>query len=121
MASENQSAWTAGAPVTGIVHLKIGAEVARLKQSAQWAKGDRAAESLAKNGELSVTLMALKRGAALKEHHARGTVAVTVLAGAIRLNGADYAAGDVAVIDREIPHAVEALEESALLLTAALK
>ncbi len=121
MESENQSTWTAGEPVDGIVHLKTADEIARLKRGALWAGGDRAAEGLAKNGELSVTLIALKRGAALKEHQARGTVAVTVLAGAIRLNGANYAAGDVAVIDRGIPHAVEALEESALLLTAALR
>lgn len=121
MASDEKPVWTAGTPVGGIVHLKTQAEIARLKRSAQWTNGDRAAESLAKNGELSVTLLVLKRGAVLKEHRARGTVAVMVVEGAIRLNGADYAAGEIAVIDRETPHAVEALAESALVLSAALK
>jgi hypothetical protein len=51
----------------------------------------------------------------------RGTVALAVAAGAIRLNGATLGAGTVTVIDRETPHAVEAVEESGLVLTAVLK
>jgi quercetin dioxygenase-like cupin family protein len=121
MADATKSEWTAGHPVDGIASLKIADEIARLKRGPQWAAGDRAAESLAKNSELSVTLLVLKPGAALKEHRARGTVALTVVTGAIRLNGATLNAGMVAVIDREAPHAVEALEESALMLTAVLK
>ncbi len=121
MANYEKIAWTAGNPIDGIAHLKTPAEIARLKSSPQWASGDRVAESLAKNGDLSVTLIALKRGAILKEHRARGTVVVAVFAGAIRLNGATYGAGEIAVIERETPHTVEALEKSALVLTAALK
>jgi quercetin dioxygenase-like cupin family protein len=121
MAEATKSEWTAGHPVDGIASLNIADEIARLKRGPQWAAGDRAAESLAKNSELSVTLLLLKLGAALKEHRARGTVALTVVTGSIRLNGAALCAGMVAVIDREAPHAVEALEESALVLTAVLK
>jgi len=121
MADEAKSDWTAGHPVDGIASLKVADEIARLKRGPQWAAGDRAAESLAKNSELSVTLLLLKQGAALKEHRARGTVALTIVAGSIRLNGATLGAGTLAMIDRDTPHAVEALEESALILTALLK
>jgi quercetin dioxygenase-like cupin family protein len=121
MADAMKAEWTAGHPVDGIASLNVGDEVARLKEGPQWAAGDRAAQALIKNSELSVTLLLLKRGAALKEHRARGTVALTVVSGSIRLNRATLAAGMVAVIDREAPHAVEALEESALVLTAVLK
>jgi len=121
MAGETKSVWTAGHPVDGIASLKITDEIARLKRGPQWAAGDRVAESLAKNSEISVTLLILKQGAGLKEHRARGTVALTIVTGSIRLNGATLDAGTVAVIDSEAPHAVEALEESALVLTAVLK
>ncbi len=121
MADAAKSEWTAGHPVNGIASLKIADEIARLKRGPQWVAGDRVAESLAKNSELSVTLLLLKHGAMLKEHRARGTVALTIVTGSIRLNGATLGAGTVAVIDREAPHAVEAIEESALLLTAVLK
>jgi quercetin dioxygenase-like cupin family protein len=121
MTHEAKSEWTAGHPANGIASLKVANEIARLKGGSQWAAGDRVAESLAKNSEISVTLLLLKQGAALKEHRARGTVALTVVAGSIRLNDAVLGAGMVAVIDREAPHAVEALEESALLLIAVLK
>jgi quercetin dioxygenase-like cupin family protein len=121
MADASKSEWTAGHPVNGIASLKIADEIGRLKRGAQWVAGDRVAESLAKNSELSVTLLLLKPGAILKEHRARGTVVLTTVTGSIRLNGATLPAGTVAVIDREAPHAVEAIEESALLLTAVLK
>jgi quercetin dioxygenase-like cupin family protein len=121
MADERKSEWTAGHPVSGIANLNVPEEIARLKSGAQWAAGDRAAEALAKNSELSVTLIVLKQGAALKEHSARGTAAVAVVSGAIRLNGTIFGAGTIAVIDHEVPHAVEAIEESAFILTAVLK
>src|SRR6266403_171912 len=103
MADGAKSEWTAGHPVDGIASLKIADEIARLKRGSQWAAGDRVAESLAKNSDLSVTLLILKEGATLKEHRARGTVALTIVTGAIRLNGAPVGAGTVAVIDREAP------------------
>ena len=121
MAEAIKSEWTAGHPVNGVASLKIADEITRLKGATSWLAGERVAESLAKNSEISVTLLLLKRGATLKEHRARGTVALTIVTGSIRLNDAILDAGTVAVIDREAPHAVEALAESALVLTAVLK
>lgn len=121
MVDATNSEWTAGHPVNGIASLNIADEIGRLKRGPQWVAGDRVAESLAKNSEISVTLLLLKQGAILKEHRARGTVALTIMTGSIRLNGATLGAGTVAVIDHEAPHAVEALTESALVLTAVLK
>ena len=105
----------------GITRLNIAEAILRLKSGAQWAAGDRVAESLAKNAEMTVTLVVLKRGAALKEHHARGTATLAIIAGSIRLNGAVFGAGMLAVIGAGGPHALEAIEESALLLTAVVK
>lgn len=121
MAGATKSEWAAGNPLDGIASLNLADEIARLKRGPQWAAGDRAAESVARNSEIGVTLLLLKQGAALKEHRARGTVTLTIVSGSIRLNAATLNAGMVAVIDREAPHAVEALAESAVMLTAVLK
>ena len=90
----------------------------------QWASGDRFANSLVKHRDFTITLMLLRKGAQLNEHRARGSISVQLLAGAIRFAAAgavkDLHAGMMCVLDAEIPHAVEAVEESAILLTAAL-
>ena len=90
----------------------------------QWQKNDRASVSIVKNDDLSLTLLMLKPGAHLKEHSARKAVSVHVLSGRIRFSSGSVAreldAGMLAMIEGAVPHAVEALEESALLLTAAL-
>lgn len=90
----------------------------------QWQKNDRASMSIVKNDDLTVSLLMLKPGAHLHEHTARKAVSVQVLFGHIRVSaaGASHEAGPgmFAIIEGAVPHAVEALEESALLLTAAL-
>jgi quercetin dioxygenase-like cupin family protein len=121
MAEATNSGWTAGQPVAGIANRNIIDAIAALQRAPQWTAGDRAVEVLAKNSEMSVTLIVLKRGAALKEHRARGTAVLSIVSGSIVLNGATLGAGSAAVIDREVPHALEAIEDSALVLTAALK
>lgn len=90
----------------------------------QWQKNDRASTSIVKNNDLTVSLLMLKAGAHLHEHTARKAVSVQVLSGRVRLGaaGADHELGPgmLAIIEGGVPHAVEALEESAVLLTAAL-
>ena len=90
----------------------------------QWQKNDRASMSIVKNDDLTVSLLMLKPGAHLHEHAARKAVSVQVLSGRIRLSatGANLEVGPgmLAMIEGAVPHAVEALEETALLLTAAL-
>jgi quercetin dioxygenase-like cupin family protein len=65
----------------------------------------------------------LREGARLKEHTARGPISLLVMAGAVRFSiagdGNTLTPGTLGVLDREIQHSVEALEESTILLTAA--
>lgn len=90
----------------------------------QWQTNDRASLSVVKNDDLSVTLVMLKAGAHLKEHTARKAASVQVLSGRIRFSSGSAArelgAGMLAMVEGAVPHAVEALEESTLLVTAAL-
>ena len=90
----------------------------------QWRKNDRASVSIVKNDDLTVSLLMLKPGAHLREHAARKAASVQVLSGRVRISagggGRELGAGMLAMIEGGVPHALEALEESALLLTAAL-
>lgn len=85
---------------------------------------DRHAIVLVKHRDLTVTLLALRKGAHLHEHSAKGSVSVQVAAGVIRLKASGeertISSGAICVIDREVPHAVDAMEDSTLILTAAL-
>lgn len=96
-------------------------EIEKLKASAQWQRESRAALTLVKTHAVTIVLVALHAGAVLKEHHAEGPITVAVLEGAIRFK----TSGDERVLRRgallalgsAIQHEVEALEDSAFVLT----
>jgi len=71
---------------------------------------------------LRQTVIALVKGAALSEHENPGEASVHVLAGRVRLTSGDASwdgrTGDLLVVP-DAPHSLEALEDSAVLLTVA--
>lgn len=109
----------------GMLTVKFADEITRLKTSAEWKSGDRHAVSLVKDDALNVLLMVLKKGAHLHEHHTKGPITVQVVSGSIRfIGGPDQriiSAGEMVGLDRAIPHSLEALEESALILVTAIE
>ena len=68
-----------------------------------------------------VVLTALKSNARLHEHKAFGRISVHAIAGHIRMHVQmiDLPAGHMLALERVLPHDVEALEDSAFLLTMA--
>lgn len=110
--------------VGGMVSLKIMDEVAHLKTKPEWSLEDRLAVSLVKDDSLNVLLMLLKKEAWLAEHRTKGPIAVYVLSGSIRFSAGSeqsvLSSGSTAALDRNIVHSLEALEESAVLLTTAI-
>jgi quercetin dioxygenase-like cupin family protein len=110
--------------VGGMVSLRIMDEVARLKEKPEWSSEDRLAVSLVKDDALNILLLVLKEGARLAEHRTKGPIAVHVLSGAVRFSaGSEQAvlsSGSMAALDRNIVHSLEAIEESAVLLTTAI-
>lgn len=101
---------------------RLDAEIDRLKGEAAWSSGTRNAITLAK-GPLSIVLVVLKPGATLEEHRARGPMTLEVLSGSIRFRSAETVheveAGHLVILESVLAHEVEALTESALLLTLA--
>ena len=108
----------------GMLSLKVTDEIGRLKGKPEWSSADRLALSLVKDRALNILLMVLKKGARLAEHRTRGPVAVHVLSGSIRFTAtnesSELSSGSIVALDREVVHALEALEESALLLITAM-
>ena len=98
----------------------LAAELAQLRDEGRWA-GGRSARTLVKEPDFRVVLIALHAGARLEQHHAPGPLAIQSLAGRLRLQLAEgpveLPAGHLLTLERAVPHDVEALEESAFLLT----
>jgi len=105
----------------GLVAVDIRAEIARLKREPAWAGGDRHGSSLVKGDGINVALMMLKKGAKLQEHHTRAPITLQVIEGRINFVAKGktqlVTAGTMVALDRAIEHSVEAIEESALVLT----
>jgi len=101
----------------------LAAEVALLHQESSWLHGDRNSKTLVKEPDLRVVLTALKAGAALKQHQAAGRTVIQVVSGHLRLQLPDDTVelkpGQLLALERNMPHDVEALTESAFVLTIA--
>jgi mannose-6-phosphate isomerase-like protein (cupin superfamily) len=99
-----------------IAVLDLPAELARLRDEEPWRKSGRHTRTLIKDADL-------RAGARLEEHHAPGRITIHALDGRLRVGvtgqAIDLAAGQLVTIGPAIRHDVEALDESAFLLTIA--
>lgn len=104
-----------------LLSFSIDDQIKQLRQEKSWPSGDRNAITLVKNPSVRVTLIALREGASLREHYAEGPITIYVVEGLINFNaGRDKCTlrrSGFLTLDRTIPHDVEALEESVILLT----
>lgn len=100
----------------------LAREMMESEQKRPWPMG-HFARTLFKKPDFRMVLISMDRGSILKEHHADGTISVQVLKGSIRFTaqGEDYRlrANGILTLGASIKHEVEALEESAFLLTIA--
>jgi quercetin dioxygenase-like cupin family protein len=98
----------------------LNAEVERLRNEDAWQEG-RNSKTLVKHPDFRIVLTVLQSKASLHEHKAAGRISVQAVAGYIRMHVAgqtfDLPAGHLIALDRAIPHDLQALEESAFLLT----
>jgi quercetin dioxygenase-like cupin family protein len=102
----------------------LDAELASLRQEPSFERGDRNGRTLVEETGFRVTLTALKAGTVISEHHTAGWVSIQTTAGHLRIKLADRTvdlpAGRLLILAQNVPHDVEALEESALLIAIAL-
>lgn len=105
-----------------MLSFELDQELKRLRAGHQWQTEDRAAITLVKTARLRLVLILMKKGATMREHHVEGPISLSVVSGAISFiaGGEKLTVGrnGLLVLDKAIPHDVEALEdESAFLLT----
>jgi quercetin dioxygenase-like cupin family protein len=111
-----------GTMVKNFAQFDLAQEMLASEQTKPWQTG-HTARTLFKKADFRMVLISMEKGSSLKEHHADGTITVQVLKGAIHFTtqGETHRlqTHGVIALAASIKHAVEALEDSALLLTIA--
>jgi quercetin dioxygenase-like cupin family protein len=96
-------------------------EIEQLKKDPEWRSRHSNAMTLLKTPPLSVVLVVLQKGATLREHHTDSPITLFVLSGKISFGVGDekrhVETNGLVTLQKAIPHEVEALEDSAFLLT----
>jgi quercetin dioxygenase-like cupin family protein len=104
-----------------LLHVRLAEHLEQLKHEPTWRERGRNAITLTKEPGLRLVLLVLGRGTKISEHQAAGPLTLHVLSGSVifrRHGSADtLGAGELIVLEAAIDHEVEALEESAVLLT----
>lgn len=105
-----------------LLSFDLNREIEQLRSESRWQSG-HTAKALVKYSDLRVVLIAIKAGGRLSEHRTEGRISVHALVGHIRLHVAGQAieltAGQMLTLEREVPHDVEGVVDSAFLLTIA--
>jgi quercetin dioxygenase-like cupin family protein len=109
-----------GTMVDRMAHFDLNQEIADAAARKPWPSGQYA-KTLFKKHDFRVVLISMEPGAHMKEHHADGTISIQVLKGRIRvtIHGKPHelSVGTLFTLAGSIRHDVEALSESAFLLT----
>lgn len=109
-----------GTMVKHIAQFDLVQEMSDAEQKKPWPSRHYA-KTLFKKSDFRLVLISMEKMAQMKEHHADGTLSVQILKGSIRFTAHGKAhelhAGALLTLGASIKHEVEALEDSAFLLT----
>ena len=105
-----------------LLQIDLQRELQQLRQEDSWQRETgRSSKTLAKYPDSRIVLILMKNGTRMHQHRAEGRVSIQQLEGQVCVHLADrqvnVSAGHLLVLDCGVLHDVEALEESALLLT----
>ena len=106
-----------------LMQFDLAAEIDRLTTESEWDDGDRNSIVLAKDSRLRVLLSVMRAGARIGDDDAEAAITVQVLGGRVTLrrdvHAIDLADGHLGTIESGGSWTVEAVEDSAVLLTIA--
>jgi quercetin dioxygenase-like cupin family protein len=106
-----------------VLQFNLSEELATLRREEVWRRGEHNAKTLVKDADLRVILTAIKARAKLPVHQAPVPITLQTLQGHLQVQLPDQAIdlplGSLLVLEANVAHDVEALEESAFLLTLA--
>jgi quercetin dioxygenase-like cupin family protein len=104
-----------------LMSFSIDSEITRLKKESGWDSGGRNAVTLQKDSNLRIVLITMHKGVTLHEHKVEGPITLFVLSGNINFSAGDNkinaGSNELIVLEKTIPHDVEALEDSSFILT----
>ena len=111
------------APTAGpFMEFDLPAEIHRLHAETTWSTGHNA-RTLIKFDDFRVVLTALQASARVPTHKTEGRISIHVLSGRVQVKASgrtfSLRPGGLLALDQGVPHDIEALEESAFLLTLA--
>ena len=108
-----------------LITINIPAFIKQLKQEAAWKESDRNTITVFKTNGMRIVLIALRKGAEMATHTAKGIISVQVLEGQIKFTtDAQTAAlnkGQMLTLHEGIAHSVLAIDETVFLLTLSTK
>lgn len=106
-----------------VVEINIPAFIRQIKDEEKWKGSDRNAITVFKTGSMQVVLVAMHKGAAMKEHSAKCLMSLLVIEGLLLFTAhgktAELKKGQMIALHGNIPHALSAKEETVFLLTLA--
>lgn len=109
-----------GTMVDKMAQFDLSKEIADSEQKKPWQSGHNA-KTLFKKHDFRIVLITMEAAARMKEHHADGTISLQVLKGHIRVTiqgkRHELHMGNLFTLAASIRHDVEAVDESAFLLT----
>ena len=109
-----------GTMTTDLAQFDLAHEMAELEHHKPWPSGIHS-RTLFKKSDFRLVLICMEAGATIKEHHADGTGSVQILKGAIRYKTQGQAyelhSGSLPTLGASMKHDVEAIDDSAFLLT----
>lgn len=104
-----------------VIVLDLESLLKEIKLEKAWDLNGHNARTLVKHPHFQIVLIVLKKGAHIPKHKTDGEISIQVLSGHLRLQIArravDLAAGHLVALDQALAHDVEAVEESAFLLS----
>ena len=105
-----------------LLQFNLSEELQRLRMEESWQRGTgRSSKTLVKYPDFHVVLVLMRADTRMNEHHVDGRFSIHALQGRLRVrlpeNLIEVSSGELVALDYGITHQVEALEESAFLLT----
>ena len=111
----------AGHLTAPLMDFNLESEIAQLHEEEVWLRTGRNSKTLVKQPDFRIVLIALQKGGHLEEHSADARISIYSLSGHVKLQlpeqTVDLPEGHLLVLDRALEHDLEALEDSAILLT----
>ena len=105
------------------LNLDLARELEEVRRGAPFRTKGYGAKTLVKHTDLRVVLMAFEPRARLVQHRTVGQISIQTLEGQVRLTleggQIDLSKGGLLALGSSVPHDIEAIEASAVLLTIA--